>query len=78
MLALFYATFFIRETTESDARSDASDERIRLFDLKNVASVFKTVFKARENGLRAALMLLLLAMMLNVAASSKNHYQDLQ
>lgn len=65
-LALLYTIFCIKETRERNV-SDAPEARVRLFAIENVTSVFRTVFKRRDNGLRTVLLLLLLAMMLNVS-----------
>ena len=69
-LALLYTIFCIKETRERDV-NDVPEARVRLFAIGNVTSVFRTVFKRRENGLRTVLLLLLLAMMLNVSGYSK-------
>jgi hypothetical protein len=69
-VALLYAIFGLKETHEREV-VEANEAQVRLHDLRNVVSVFQTVFKRREGGLRAALLLLLLAMMLNLSANCK-------
>ena len=67
--ALLYTIFALKDTQE--ARDVAVDADVKLFDVQNVVNVFRTVFKRREGGLRSALLLLLLAMMLNIAGNCK-------